>query len=79
MGVSITELFKCLDHGNIQSLTACFNDFWRHKYVPDDFTRAQIASIYKKGDPHNPENCRPISLLNTSYKMVAYILRKTVF
>ena len=69
----ITKLFKFLDHGNIQILTACFNGFWRHKYVPDDFTRAQIESIYKKGDPDNPENYRPISLLNTSYKIVAYI------
>ena len=72
---SIVELFKYLDSSNVDSLTNCLNALWRAKLVPDDFTQAHIASLYKKGDHENPENYRPISLLNVSYKIYAYILK----
>ena len=72
---AITELFKYLDNDNITTLTRCLNIFWQTKEVPKDFTNAYIASIFKKGDHENPENYRPISLLNTTYKIFAYILK----
>ena len=71
----ITELFKFLDEENVRSLTKSLNALWNAKEVPQEFTRAQVASLYKKGDHDNPENYRPISLLNTSCKIFAYILK----
>ena len=72
---AITELFKHLDADNIKTLTSCLNILWQTKQVPDDFTNAFIASLYKKGDHENPENYRPISLLNTTYKIFAFVLK----
>ena len=72
---AITELFKHLDADNIKTLTSCLNILWQTKQAPDDFTNAFIASLYKKGDHENPENYRPISLLNTTYKIFAFVLK----
>ena len=72
---SIVELFKYLDASNVESLTKCLNELWRAKLVPDAFTQAHIASLDIKGDHENPENYRPIALLNVSYKIYAYILK----
>ena len=75
---AITELFKSLDTQNIASLTQCLNFMWEAKHVPDDFAAAQVASVYKKGNHDNPENYRPISLLNTTYKLCAYMLKTRI-
>ena len=73
--VQLWNFSNILDSSNVDSLTNCLNALWRAKLVPDDFTQAHIASLYKKGDHENPENYRPISLLNVSYKIYAYILK----
>ena len=39
---------------------------------------ANVASIYKKGDASNLENCRPISLLNTNYKILAALIKERI-
>ena len=44
--------------------------------VPDETVQAYVASIYKKGDPKNPENYRPISILNSIYKIYAGVIQK---
>ena len=62
---AVIELFKFLDQENVISLTECLNSLWRIKKVPDEFVQAHIASLYKKGNHENPENYRPILLLNT--------------
>ena len=72
---AITELFKWLDDHTLEQLTDCLNVFWTEKQVPDSFTQAQVCCIYKKGAHDNPENYRPISLLNTSYKIFASIIQ----
>ena len=72
---AITELFKWLDDHTLEQLTDCLNVFWTEKQVPDSFTQAQVCCIYKKGAHDNPENFRPISLLNTSYKIFASIIQ----
>lgn len=42
--------------------------------MPKEWHLAQVAEIYKKGDPSQPENYRPISLLNIAYKVYAVFL-----
>ena len=38
--------------------------------------RARVVLIYKKGDTSKYENHRPISLLNTLYKLIAAITQR---
>ena len=39
---------------------------------------ARVASLYKKGDPNNLENYRPISLLNTLFKIIASVIKMRI-
>ena len=40
-------------------------------HIPFHWLKAKRFLLYKKGDPHNPINYRPIALLNTLYKIIA--------
>ena len=42
--------------------------------MPKDVLQARVVMLYKKGDTSKLENFRPISLLNSLYKMFAAIL-----
>ena len=45
--------------------------------MPPHWAYANLAMLYKKGDPHHAENYPPISLLNSCYKLVAkWLLRQ---
>ena len=45
--------------------------------IPKQWLTARIFHLYKKHDPHNPINYRPIDLLQTIYKIPAAVLRRT--
>ena len=49
-----------------------FQSIWSRKRVPDEWHLAKIAAIFKKGDPCNCSNSRPISLFSSSYKLFAF-------
>ena len=38
--------------------------------LPDHWKETKVSLLHKKGDPHDPKNYRPISLLNCDFKMV---------
>ena len=44
--------------------------------MPDEMELSELATLYKKGNVEDPANYRPISLLNTIYKIYAAILQK---
>ena len=52
--------------------------FWDLEAVPEEFTEANVASIFKKGDIQNLANYRPISLLNTLYKIYVSIIHDRI-
>ena len=72
------ELLKYLDAGNKQALLSVLNDWWTSETVPAELLHAQVVSIFKKGDTQNVANYRPISLLNTIYKVYAQIVRSRI-
>jgi len=69
------EFFKWLDEDNQTRLLALINHWWNNACFPQEKLRAFVASIYKKGDPKKQENYRPISLLNSFYKIYAALVQ----
>ena len=54
-----------------------FNECLTTQTVPEEWKEALIVSIYKnKGSDSDPANYRPISLLNTFYKIYAALLQR---
>ena len=53
-----------------------YNHSWRAGTIPQSWAEAIVVSIYKgKGADTDPSNYRPISLLNTIYKIYAAMLQ----
>ena len=70
------ELFLLLDDDNIRLLLDFYNAIWEKGEVPADWKEAIVVSIYKgKGVDTDPANYRPISLLNSIYKVFASMLQ----
>lgn len=59
-------------------LTAALNDIHKLGLLPDSFRQGEITYIYKKKDPNDIRNYRPITLLNTDYKILTRILVKRI-
>ena len=55
-------------------LTFIFNQSYSKGILPDDWRRANIASIFKKGAKSNPANYRPVSLTSVCCKLMEHIV-----
>ena len=51
-------------------LTNIFNNILKTKQIADSWHEANIVILFKKGDPKDIKNYRPISLLSHSYKII---------
>ena len=69
---------KDLNDANRQKLLNMLNKWWERREWPSKMQEARIAAIYKKGNPEEPENYRPLSLLNTLFKVMAAIIKNRV-
>ena len=70
------ELFLLLDDSNTQLLLDFYNKIWEAGEVPNEWKEAIVVSIYKcKGSDTDPSSYRPISLLNSIYKVFAAMLQ----
>ncbi|GFS20104.1 endonuclease-reverse transcriptase [Elysia marginata] len=56
-------------------LTKCLNEILKTGKIPTSWEEAKIIVIYKKGDPCDIKNYRPISLLSHSYKLFTQLLQ----
>ena len=73
---AINELFMLLDDHNSLILLDFYNRIWERGEVPNSWKEAIVVSIYKgKGTDTDPSNYRPISLLNSIYKLFAAMLQ----
>ena len=63
------ELLKNLPERLHRSLHAMFVAMWVTGETPETWKRSQTVMLYKKGDPTDPANYRPIGLALTVYKL----------
>ena len=59
-------------------LTNIFNNILKTKQIPDSWHEAKIVILFKKGDPKDIKNYRPISLLSHSYKIFTRLLQTRI-
>ena len=65
-----------LDHYGECRLLDIMNECWISRKIPQSWKDAQVISFYKsKGDDADAANYRPISLLNTQYKLYASLIQ----
>ena len=69
------ELFKWMNDENKSWFLRLINFWWNTQTAPDDLFRAKVIPLYKKGDTDDPSNYRPISLLNSIYKIYMILIR----
>ena len=70
------EYIKHLPARALDEIRQILNKWWSGENISANITEANIASIYKTGDPTLLENYRPISLLNTIYKILTAIIKQ---
>jgi hypothetical protein len=59
----------------VKTLTAIITDIQTHDLDPHaDFALAWMCPVFKKKDPTNISNYRPISVLNTDYKILTKVM-----
>lgn len=69
------ELVKYLDEENRKALLQFYNDILQSGKLEDSLHEASVVSIFKKGNSTKLENYRPISLLQTFYKLLAAMIK----
>lgn len=62
----------------IRPITSLFNRILEKQEIPKSWGESRIILLYKKGDPTDINNYRPISLLPTLYKLFAMCLEKRI-
>ena len=59
-------------------LSIIFAESWKTGEVPDDWRRANVVPIFKKGKKEEPGNYRPVSLTSIPEKILEQIIKKSV-
>ena len=69
------ELIKALKEEGREQLLILLNKWHENKKINPELAKATVVSIFKKGDTAKLENYRPISLLNTIYKIYSALIK----
>ena len=68
---------ECFKHGNLtleSYILHLFNSCLTIRHIPQSWQESQTILLYKKGDPSRIKNYRPITLLNSIFKLWERIL-----
>ncbi len=68
------EFYKAFANELTPFLTNMFNECFQDQLLPPSQRLSVLSLIFKKGETENIANYRPISLTNTDYKIIAFIL-----
>jgi Reverse transcriptase (RNA-dependent DNA polymerase) len=71
-------LLKELVDQVVKPLTINFNNSLTSSAVPEDWRRANVTPIYKKGTKSDPSNYRPVSLTSICCKLLKSVIRDNI-
>ena len=71
-------MVKNSGHDGLKMLHMLISNVWHTGVVPEDWRRALIVPLLKKGDPTNIDNYRGISLLSLPGKVFAIVLKHKI-
>jgi len=52
---------------------------WDNEHLPTQWNEGIVCPIYKKREGLKSNNCRPITLLNIAYKILAMLLNNILY
>ncbi len=70
------DALKYMGEVGVKTLTTLFNQVIKEGKMPRDWTRSTTIPIYKKSDPLQVENYRPVRLLSHTMKIFERVLEK---
>lgn len=73
-----TEYYKEFSDTLAPHLLALFTESTAAGHLPSILTEGDLSFLFKKGDPREVRNYRPISLLQVDYKILAHILVRRI-
>ena len=73
------RLLKLLSSSVAKPLNVIFNTSLRTGILPDDWKKAHVSAIFKKGERKHPNNYRPISLTSIVCKVLESVIRDAIF
>ncbi|CAM4560229.1 unnamed protein product [Lepidochelys kempii] len=61
-----------------EPLAVIFENTWRSGEVPNDWKKANVVPIFKKGKKEDPGNYRPVSLTSVPGKIMEQVLKESI-
>ncbi|CAM5129322.1 unnamed protein product [Eretmochelys imbricata] len=61
-----------------EPLAVIFQNSWQSGEVPDDWKKANVVPIFKKGKEEDPGNYRPVSLTSVPGKIMEQVLKESI-
>ncbi|CAM4705595.1 unnamed protein product [Caretta caretta] len=61
-----------------EPLAIIFENLWQSGEVPDDWKKANVVPIFKKGKEEDPGNYRPVSLTSVPGKIMEQVFKESV-